>query len=134
MREIIFANCTHIFCGRLGLPADAENMAKAMGGQVTHRGENPGPVTVQSQDLLKMPKWHFICQITQNGEPSQAFQLKGIDTKKAWEHLRTDQNITPQITASTGLEPVEERLDHYDTLPDRVTRWFKRNIRPLLTF
>ena len=134
MREIIFANCTHMFCGRLGLPADAENMTKAMGGQVSNRGEDTGPVTVQTQDLLKMPKWHFICQITQNGEPSQAFQLRGINTKKAWEHLHTDQNITPQITANTSLEPVEERLDHYDTLPDRVTRWLKRNTRPLLTF
>ena len=33
MREIIFANCTHLFCGRLGNPSDAETMAKAMGGQ-----------------------------------------------------------------------------------------------------
>ena len=92
MREIIFANATHMFCGRLGLPADAENMTKAMGGQVTHRGENTGPTTVQTRDLLKMPKWHFISQITQNGEPSQAFQIRGIDTKKAWEHLHTDHS------------------------------------------
>ena len=38
MREIIFANCTHVFCGRLGNPSDAEQMAKLMGG---HHGLPP---------------------------------------------------------------------------------------------
>ena len=48
MREIIFANCTHVFCGRLGNPSDAEQMAKLMGGrQVSHRSETTGSVTVK---------------------------------------------------------------------------------------
>ena len=40
MREIIFANCTHVFCGRLGNPSDAEQMAKQMGGTRSPTGEN----------------------------------------------------------------------------------------------
>ena len=70
-----------------------------------------------------MAKWHFICQVTQNGELSSAFQLRGIDANKTWAHLRSDQNITPQITENTGLQPVEQRLDHYDTLPHRIAEW-----------
>ena len=29
--------------------------------------------------------------------------------------LRSDQNITHQITENTGLQPVEQRVNHYDT-------------------
>ena len=132
MREVIFANCTHLFCGRLPNPADAEQMAKQMGGdQVSHRRETTGSETVQSRDLRGLRHWQFICQVTQNGNLSEAFQLKGIDTKKAWEHLRTGRDITPQIAANTGLEPVEARLDHYDTLPDHVSRWLTQNTNAL---
>ena len=128
MREIIFANYTHLFCGRLSNPSDAEQMAKQMGGhQGSHRSENTSAVTVQSQDLRNLGQWHFLCQVTQNGELSEAFQLKGIDTKKAWAHLRTGRDINPQIAANTGLEPVEARLDHYDTLPERISRWLTHN-------
>ena len=130
MREIIFANCTHVFCGRLGNPSDAEQMAKQMGGHhVSHRSENTG--SVEGRDLRGLRRWHFVCQVTQEGELSEAFQLKGIDTKKAWAHLRTGRDINPQIAANTGLEPVEARLDHYDTLPERVSRWLTQNTNAL---
>ena len=130
MREIIFANCTHVFCGRLGNPSDAEQMAKLMGGHhVSHRSETTG--SVESRDLRGLRRWHFVCQVTQEGELSEAFQLKGIDTKKAWAHLRTGRDINPQIAANTGLEPVEARLDHYDTLPERISRWLTQNTTPL---
>ena len=132
MREIIFANCTHVFCGRLGNPSDAEQMAKQMGGHhVSHRSETTGSVTVEGRDLRGLPRWHFVCQVTQEGELSEAFQLKGIDTKKAWAHLRTGRDINPQIAANTGLEPVEARLDHYDTLPERISQWLTQNTNPL---
>ena len=132
MREVIFANCTHVFCGRLPNPSDAEQMAKQMGGdQVSHRRESTGSIKVESRDLRGLRQWQFICQVTQGGKVSEAFQLEGIDTKKAWAHLRTGRDITPQIAANTGLEPVEIRLDHYDTLPDRVSRWLTRNTDPL---
>ena len=123
MREVILSNLTHMFSGRLGNPADAETIAKAMGGQQRH--QDPGHPRVESRDLLKMAKWHFICQVTQNGELSSAFQLRGIDANKTWAHLRSDQNITPQITENTGLQPVEQRLDHYDTLPGRIAEWLR---------
>ena len=132
MREIIFANCTHLFCGRLPNPSDAEQMAKQMGGdQVSHRRDATGSIKVESRDLRGLRQWQFICQVTQGGKVSEAFQLKGIDTKKAWEHLRTGRDITPQIAANTGLEPVEIRLDHYDTLPARISRWLTQNTNAL---
>ena len=132
MRDVIFANCTHLFCGRLPNRSDAEQMAKQMGGdQVFHRRDATGSIKVESRDLRGLRQWHFICQVTQHGELSEAFQVKGIDTKKAWEHLRTGRDITPQIAANTGLEPVEIRLDHYDTLPARVSRWLTENTNPL---
>ena len=107
-------------------------MAKQMGGHhVSHRRENTGSVTVESRDLRGLRRWHFICQVTQEGELSEAFQLKGIDTKQAWAHLRTGRDITPQIAANTGLEPVEVRLDHYDTLPERISRWLTQNTNGL---
>ena len=126
-REMIIANSTHLFSGRLGNPADAKSMAEAMGGQQGPRRPNDdqGPALLESRDLLKMPRWHFICQVTQNGELSSAFQLKGIDANQTWAHLRTDRDITDQIIANTGLEPVEQRLDHYDTLPARIAHWLK---------
>ena len=128
IREMIVANCTHLFVGRLGNPKDAENIAKAMGGgrpSGRHSQDGQGPAPIEGLDLVKMPKWHFICQVTQNGELSSAFQLKGIDVEKTWSHLRTDQQITQQITENTGLEPVDKRLDHYDTLPARIAYWLK---------
>ena len=74
-----------------------------------------------------MPRWHFLCQITQNGEPSPAFQLKGINADQAWAHLKTrnGEDITRQIAENTGLEPIDKRLDHYDTLPDRIAHWLQ---------
>ena len=127
MREIIYANSTHLFCGRLGNPSDAEQMAKAMGGRhFSHRNKSSG-VKVEGRDLRGLRRWHFICQVTHEGELSEAFQAKGIDTKKAWEHLRTGRDITSQIAANTGLEPVEARLDHTDTLPDRISQWLTQN-------
>ena len=127
MREIILANSTHLFCGRLGNPSDAEQMAKAVSGRhFSHRNSNSG-ATVEGRDLRGLRHWHFICQVTQEGELSEAFQVKGIDTKKAWAHLRTGRDITPQIAANTGLEPVETRLDHTDTLPERIAHWLTHN-------
>ena len=46
-------------------------------------------------------------------------------------HLRTGRDITPQIAANTGLEPVEARLEHYDTLPERISRWLTQNTNAL---
>ncbi len=127
MREVLLSNRTHLFIGRLGNPADAETIAKAMGGHQPsrHREEQQDPVSVESRDLLQMPKWHFISQVTQNGELSSAFQLKGIDANQTWAHLRSDQNITLQVADNTGLEPVDQRLEHYDTLPARIAHWLQ---------
>ena len=125
-REMLLANLTHLFAGRVGSPADAKNLAEAMGGQQPtgqHGDDHHGPAPVEGRDLLGMPRWHFTCQITLNGKPSPAFQLKGIDANKTWAHLRSDQQITQQITENTGLEPVDKRLDHYDTLPERIVQW-----------
>ena len=123
MREIILANATHLFCGRLGSPSDAEQMAKAMGGRyVSHQNISSG-VKVEGRDLRGLSRWHFICQVTEDGELSEAFEVKGLDTKRAWAHLRTDRDITSQIAVNTGLETVEERLDHTDTLPERISHW-----------
>ena len=72
-----------------------------------------------------MPKRHFISQVTQNGEMSTPFQLLGIDADQTWAHLRTDRDITQQIAENSGLEPVERRLDHYDTLPARIAHWLQ---------
>ena len=130
MRDVIIANRTHLFVGRLGNPKDAETMAKAMGGQqhgtrLRQDHENRGSTPIESGDLLEMPQWHFTCQITQDGEPSSAFQLKGINADQTWSHLRTDHDITQQITENTGLEPIDRRLDHFDTLPTRIAHWLR---------
>ena len=127
IQQFIFANRTNLFCGRLGNPADAEIITRAMGGQPRprHQQDSQGPAGLESQDLLKLPKWHFISQVTQNGEISTPFQLKGIDAYQTWAHLRTDRDITQQITNNSGLEPVETRLDHYDTLPARIAHWLQ---------
>ena len=129
LREIIAANRTHIIAGRLGNPKDAEYIAKAMGGQQQRRVGSPedpqGPSPVDSRDLLGMPRWHFVCQVTQDGEPSSAFQVRGINADQTWEHLKGDQDFTRQIVENTGLEPVDKRLDHYDTLPERITHWLQ---------
>ena len=106
-------------------------MAKQMGGDQVSRRDATGSIKVESRDLSGLRQWQFICQVTQGGELSEAFQVKGIDTKRAWEHLRTGRDITPQIAANTGLEPVEVRLDHYDTLPARISRWLTENTNPL---
>ena len=136
MREIIIANRTHLFAGRLGSPADAKNMAEAMGGQQPpgQPGENGhGPATIEGRDLLGMPRWHFTCQVTQNGELSAAFQVKGIDVNKTWEHLKSDHDISQQIAENTGLERVEQRLDHCDTLPERIAHWLQTGQPPTTT-
>ena len=127
IQQFIFANRTHMFFGRLGNPADAETSTRAMGGQprAGHQQNSQGTAGLESQDLLKIPKWHFISQVTQNGELSAPFQLKGIDANQTWAHLRTDRDITQQITENSGLEPVEQRLDHYDTLPVRIAHWLQ---------
>ena len=130
MRDIITANRTHLFIGRLGNPKDATFVAKAMGEQ-QHSTRSPqdhessGSTPIESRNLLGLPKWHFICEITQDGEPSSAFQLKGINVDQTWAHLRTDHDITEQITENTGLEPVDRRLDHFDALPTRIAHWLR---------
>ena len=130
MRDVIIANRTHLIVGRLGNPKDAEIMAKAMGGQ--QRGtrlprdrEPLGPTPLESRDLLEMPRWHFMCQITKEGELSSPFCLKGINADQTWNHLRTDHDITKQIAENTGLEPIDQRLDHYDSLPTRIAHWLR---------
>ena len=136
IRDFIIANLTHLFCGRMGNPADADLIAKAMGGQTSARGgndnDNDGPAPIHSRDLLKMAQWHFTCQVTQQGELSSAFQLKSINVDQTWAHLQTDKNITEQITANTGLVSVEQRLDHYDTLPERIAHWLQTG-QPIIT-
>ena len=87
--------------------------------------ENRGSTPIESGDLLEMPQWHFTCQITQDGEPSSAFQLKGINADQTWNHLRTDHDITQQITENTSLEPIDRRLDHLDSLPTRIAHWLR---------
>ena len=100
-----------------------------MGGQqATHQGEHTGSVTVQSQDLANLSVWHFVCQVPQHGVRSGAFVVRGIDIKEVYE--RTALDITPQVTANTGLVPVEERLDDYDALPDRISHWLEHNEPP----
>ena len=134
-RDFIIANLTHLICGRMGNPADADLIAKAMGGQTSARGGNDnddGPAPIHSRDLLKMAQWHFTCQVTQQGELSSAFQLKSINVDQTWAHLRSDKNITQQITANTGLVSVEQRLDHYDTLPERIAHWLQTG-QPITT-
>ncbi|MDE0600169.1 MAG: type IV secretory system conjugative DNA transfer family protein [bacterium] len=126
-RETILSNRTHMFCGLLGNPSDAETIARAMGGQ---RGSRPqqdhqGPSGLESRDLLKLARWHFISQVTQNGQRSKPFQLRGIDADQTWAHLRSDRDITAQIAENSGLVPVEQRLDHYDTLPARIVHWLQ---------
>ena len=130
MRDIITANRTHLFIGRLGNPKDATFVAKAMGEQQhstrsLQDHESSGSTPIESRNLLGLPKWHFICEITQDGEPSSAFQLKGINVDQTWAHLRTDHDITEQITENTGLEPVDRRLDHFDALPTRIAHWLR---------
>ena len=134
IQQFILSNLTHLFCGRLGNPADAETIARAMGGQprAGHQRDSQGPGGLESRDLLKMPKWRFISQVTQNGELSSAFQLRGIDVNQTWAHLRSDRDITQQIAENSGLEPVEGRLDHYDTLPARIAHWLQTG-EPLTT-
>ena len=134
MREIIYANRTHVFCGQLGNPPDADSIAKAMGGQQSSRlgRENRAARGIQGQDLMDLDRWRFMCQVTQNGQLSSPFEVEGIDVKQAWAHLRTDQDITPQIEANTGLEPIEKRLHHYDTLPDRIAGWLQHQ-QPVTT-
>ena len=134
LREIIAANRTHIFAGRLGNPKDAEYIAKAMGGQPRRVGspQDPraGPTSVDSRHLLGMPRWHFVCQVTQDGEPSSAFQVRGINVDQTWAHLKSDRDISQQIAENTGLEPVEQRLDHFDSLPERIARWLETTRTP----
>ena len=131
-KDMILANRTHLFAGKLGNLKDADNIAKAMGGQPrTRPSENQrGPAPIEGRDLLGMPNWHFTCQITHNGETSAPFQLKGIDVEQAWKHLKSDRDITQQIAANTGLEPIHQRLDHYDTLPERIAHWLQTNQPP----
>ena len=131
-KDMILANRTHLFAGKLGNLKDAENIAKAMGGQQrTRPSENQrGPAPIEGRDLLGMPSWHFTCQITHNGETSAPFQLKGINVEQAWKHLKTDRDITQQIAANTGLEPIHQRLAHYDTLPERIAHWLQTNQPP----
>ena len=131
-KDMILANRTHLFAGKLGNLKDAENIAKAMGGQPrTRPSENQrGPAPIEGRDLLGMPNWHFTCQITHNGETSAPFQLKGINVEQAWKHLKSDRDITQQIAANTGLEPIHQRLDHYDTLPERIAHWLQTSQPP----
>ena len=134
--KAILSNRTHLFIGRLGSPADAKSIAEAMGGQQPPRqpGNNDHrPAPIEGRDLLGMPRWHFICQITENGKPSPPFQLKGINVEQTWAPLRTDRDITQQITENTGLEPVDQRLDHYDTLPERIAQWLRTTGKPPTT-
>ncbi len=134
--KAILANRTNLFIGRLGSPADAKSIAEAMGGQQPPRqpGNNDhSPAPIEGRDLLGMPRWRFICQITENGKPSPPFQLTGINVEQTWAHLRTDRDITQQITENTGLEPVDQRLDHYDTLPERIAQWLRTTGKPPTT-
>ena len=83
LRDAIIANRTHFFVARLGNPKDAAIMAKAMGGQQRgtrppRDGEYSGPTSLESRDLLEMPRWHFICQIkTQDGALSTTVPAQG---------------------------------------------------------
>ena len=56
--------------------------------------------------------------------------MKGIDVNKTWEHLKSDHDISQQIAENTGLEPVEQRLDHCDTLPERIAHWLQTGQPP----
>ena len=130
---MILANRTHLFAGKLGNLKDADNMAKTMGGQPrTRPSENnqQSPAPIEGRDLLGMLSWHFTCQITHNGETSAPFQLKGINVEQAWKHLKTDRDISQQIAENTGLEPIHKRLDHYDTLPERIAHWLQTSQPP----
>ena len=131
-KDMILANRTHLFAGKLGNLKDADNIAKAMGGQPrTRPSDNQrGPAPIEGRDLLGMLSWHFTCQITHNGETSAPFQLKGIDVEQAWEHLKSDRDISQQIAANTGLEPIQQRLDHYDALPERIAHWLQTSQPP----
>ena len=132
-KDMILANRTHLFAGKLGNLKDADNMAKTMGGQPrTRPSENnqQSPAPIEGRDLLGMLSWHFTCQITHNGETSAPFQLKGINVEQAWKHLKTDRDISQQIAENTGLEPIHKRLDHYDTLPERIAHWLQTSQPP----
>ena len=132
LRSAIQANRTHLFCGLLGEPRDAKAMAEAMGG-----GQSGGPQTmygpaaggndpkISAQDLLDLPKWEFICQVTQDGKRSSAFQLKGINAKTTWAHLMSDRDVTEQILENTGVRPLRERLNETVVLADRIRAYLE---------
>ena len=126
LRDTILSNRTHLFSGRLGSPADAEIIVKAMGTQpAPHQQNGHRSPRLEAGDLLGLPKWHFIGQVTLDGKLSAPFQMRGIDAEQAWAHLVSDRDITDQIIQNTGLEPVDKRLDHYDTLPERIAHWHR---------
>ena len=132
-KDMILANRTHLFAGKLGNLKDADNIAKAMGGQPRTRptdNNQRGPAPIEGRDLLGMPSRHFICQVTHNGETSAPFEVKGIDVEQAWKHLKTDRDISQQIAANTGLVSVQQRLDHYDALPERIAHWLQTSQPP----
>ena len=131
--EAITANRTHMFCGKLGGPKDARSTAEAMGGSTSGPPVMMGPdgpssagdQKVTQQDLLGLENYHFICQVTQDGKPSSAFELRGIHAKNTWKHLISGENINSTVMKNTGLIPVEERLHHYDALPTLIAHWLK---------
>ena len=126
LRDTILSNRTHLFSGRLGSPADAEIIVKAMGTQpAPHQQNGHRSPRLEAGDLLGLAKWHFIGQVTLDGKLSAPFQIRGINADQAWAHLVSDRDITDQITQNTGLEPVDKRLDHYDTLPERIAHWHR---------
>lgn len=129
LRSAIQANRTHLFCGLLGEPRDAKAMAEAMGGGQSSGGGMQPPMgddpKITPQDLLDLPKWQFICQVTQGGKRSSAFQLKSINAKSTWAHLESEEDATEQILENTGVRPLRERLNETVALADRILSYLQ---------
>ena len=125
--KAMIANWTHLRTGRLGSPKDAKLIAKEMGGGQPridpYRGVEEPEVT--PGDLQDLPKYVFLCKVTQGNERSSAFKMRGIDPAKTWAHLMSDLSIDETVRENTGMIPVGERLAHADALPARIAHWLK---------
>ena len=113
LRSSVLANRTHSFGGH----APALRRNRSFG---SRRQEEDHPPPGENAP----GGFYFSLQGPPLGGEAEALHVGAIDTESAWSHLRSPSGAD-RVMMDAGALPVEERLDHSETLPHRIRHWLK---------
>lgn len=107
--EAIFTNRSHLLSHVVSAES-AKQITKEWGGQI------------DADTLTRLPKYHFIAQVTLDGELTTPFLVRGFDLDELWAHRYRDDvtDLDRAVDANLHRRPVGEVLAELNTLDDRI--------------